>query len=43
MLVRGVLRITPFKNQVADSVWVVRFSEGGEGCAEVPCCELAAV
>jgi len=43
MQVKGVLHTTPFKNRVADSVWVVKFSEGVEGCTKVSCCELAAV
>lgn len=41
MQVKGVLCITPFKNQVAYSVGLVKFSEGVEGCAEVSWCDLA--
>lgn len=35
MQVKGALHITPFKNWVADSVWVVKTSEGVEGCAKM--------
>lgn len=35
MQVKGVLHITPFKNRVADCIWVVKTSEGVEGCAKM--------